>query len=1220
MRWQMERRMVAVAATAVSTVMVLWLAASPLLATNVVAGSDLFITPAPYVGGEGEAYDEPRDPQGCCFPDGSCKNMEPDDCINTGGTPVIGFCYGTQWACCFGDGSCIMADPICCESELGGTPVYGEVCVGETQACCFYSGMSATCMDADPTCCQDMGGDPQGPGTACTVEEACCFPDGTCEMVDPLCCDGLGGVPAGPDSVCEWVTEACCFGDGSCMEVDGACCEALGGWSSPTGEEHCLGDGNGNGTDDACEEPEACCLLGGGCTDLPAYSCEQMLGIPQGAGTMCTQAEACCLEDGTCEMVDPLCCDELGGVPQGPGTACTELEACCLDDGTCLDVDPLCCDELGGTAQGDGTACSATTIACCLDDGAICMDVDPLCCDDLGGSPGYASMCIGDLDSNGIDDACEPQLLQACCLENGNCLDATHDVCIFVHNGTPQGPGTACPVAVACCLDDGLGTCTMVDPLCCDELGGVTQGPGTMCTVAEACCLDDALGTCEMVDPLCCDELGGVAQGPGTQCGFVWACCLEDGTCMMADPLCCDELGGVAQGPGMVCTQPEACCLEDGTCEMVDPLCCDEMGGVAQGWGTVCTEPEACCLDDGACADLDPLCCEYVGGWPSPIGEPYCLGDQNGNGIDDACDEPVSKWTQWPHGPEEGFDAASGYWWYEPPPKWEQEPDLTSNGMGVDVTTNSIILADDFECTVAEPITKIRLWGSWLWDYLPYGDPTAVGFTLSIHEDLPVGHPDNPFDYSIPGNVFWTRYFWPGQFDVFLYADNRDEGWFDPESNDYEPSADTMCWQYDFHIDEAEAFHQLGTPEEPIVYWLDVQANPMDADARFGWKTSVDHWNDDGVWGQGEEPYPGPWFELRYPPGHPWEDDSIDLAFRIASTTTVSKPWPNKVVADDFVSDGRPIEALRWWGSYLDPQYAPESVPVEPYILDGWFISFHHADPVLNPECPPDFVAGDPHPTVLGVYFAPAGAVRIDSLGITDCFGHDVYEYFIDLDQCCLICSEEDPRPEANPSDPACAGEFLETADLGYWVGIEAVVGAEWLPESDPLCFKTLTGHRPSDVTTNGHFWGWHTSPDENLEEACTGAIYDLSPYPPDCWEYGNWVKQPWLCDEMPPFPPVHMAFQLLTSESLPTCYCRDVNCDGFIDSLDLGAVKNPANWLLPVPPAANPLADVNRDGIVDALDLGAIKNPIYWMTNPHPGGCTCSNYTPDYTIDCPME
>ena len=34
-------------------------------------------------------------------------------------------------------------------------------------------------------------------------------------------------------------------------------------------------------------------------------------------------------------------------------------------------------------------------------------------------------------------------------------------------------------------------------------------------------------------------------------------------------------------------------------------------------------------------------------------------------------------------------------------------------------------------------------------------------------------------------------------------------------------------------------------------------------------------------------------------------------------------PGPNVVVADDFRSDGRPITAVRWWGSYVDPAFEP---------------------------------------------------------------------------------------------------------------------------------------------------------------------------------------------------------------------------------------------------------------------------------------------------------
>jgi hypothetical protein len=87
-----------------------------------------------------------------------------------------------------------------------------------------------------------------------------------------------------------------------------------------------------------------------------------------------------------------------------------------------------------------------------------------------------------------------------------------------------------------------------------------------------------------------------------------------------------------------------------------------------------------------------------------------------------------------------------------------------------------------------------------------------------------------------------------------------------------------------------EAFHQVGMPDSNVVYWLDVQAMPHDPAARFGWKTTQDHWNDDAAWGQGMEPYHGPWSELRYPPQHPWFPQSIDLAFALRSTYGTDVP------------------------------------------------------------------------------------------------------------------------------------------------------------------------------------------------------------------------------------------------------------------------------------------------------------------------------------------
>jgi hypothetical protein len=56
-----------------------------------------------------------------------------------------------------------------------------------------------------------------------------------------------------------------------------------------------------------------------------------------------------------------------------------------------------------------------------------------------------------------------------------------------------------------------------------------------------------------------------------------------------------------------------------------------------------------------------------------------------------------------------------------------------------------------------------------------------------------------------------------------------------------------------------------------------------------------------------------------------------------------------------------------------------------------------------------------------------------------------------------------------------------------------------------------------------------------------------FAPYPPNCWDYGNWVTQPYLCPD-PPMPfPVHMAFELLTADPVPVplgaCCLEDQSC-----------------------------------------------------------------------------
>jgi hypothetical protein len=111
----------------------------------------------------------------------------------------------------------------------------------------------------------------------------------------------------------------------------------------------------------------------------------------------------------------------------------------------------------------------------------------------------------------------------------------------------------------------------------------------------------------------------------------------------------------------------------------------------------------------------------------------------------------------------------------------------------------------------------------------------------------------------------------PWAFDVM-------EGWFWPAIGFYEWPADTEIWLYRCSIWEPYWFQQ----EEGTVYWLDIQAVPIEPVSYFGWKTSIDHWNDSSVWTLEPEPVPPlAWLDLWHPPGHPLHGNQIDLSFQI---------------------------------------------------------------------------------------------------------------------------------------------------------------------------------------------------------------------------------------------------------------------------------------------------------------------------------------------------
>jgi hypothetical protein len=213
-----------------------------------------------------------------------------------------------------------------------------------------------------------------------------------------------------------------------------------------------------------------------------------------------------------------------------------------------------------------------------------------------------------------------------------------------------------------------------------------------------------------------------------------------------------------------------------------------------------------------------------------------------------------------------------------PPPaevKWVQMPDESPLGLDVGALDPyfPLVLADDFLCTESGLITEIDFWASWYHDETP-GGPNLLQFTLSLHSDVPA-YVDLP--YSHPGELLWEYWFDPQECIVEPWGVGE-EGWFDPAAGYYEEFADTEIWLYMCPIPEEYWFQQ----EKDTIYWLDIQAFPLNPVYSFGWKTSWDWWNDGGVWAEGPEPVdPLAWSQLLYPMGHLMEGIWIDLAFQI---------------------------------------------------------------------------------------------------------------------------------------------------------------------------------------------------------------------------------------------------------------------------------------------------------------------------------------------------
>ncbi len=153
----------------------------------------------------------------CCFPNGTCTDLEPDDCTAAGGEPgTVGvLCKATECAplgaCCLPGGDCLEdVDADECNALDGvfqgpRTTCKDQNCPPSIGACCFESGLCLVLTEAD--CAKTGTGVWAGAGTDCTdaddngVADAC-RPGSTCAA--DLNGDGEVGSEDLADLLAQW--------------------------------------------------------------------------------------------------------------------------------------------------------------------------------------------------------------------------------------------------------------------------------------------------------------------------------------------------------------------------------------------------------------------------------------------------------------------------------------------------------------------------------------------------------------------------------------------------------------------------------------------------------------------------------------------------------------------------------------------------------------------------------------------------------------------------------------------------------------------------------------------------------------------------------------------------------------------------------------------------------------------------------------------------------
>ncbi len=443
--------------------------------------------------------------------------------------------------------------------------------------------------------------------------------------------------------------------------------------------------------------------------------------------------------------------------------------------------------------------------------------------------------------------------------------------------------------------------------------------------------------------------------------------------------------------------------------------------------------------------------------------------------------------------------------------KWERPLDLVY-GIDVESWAEQLALgpfpmaADDF-VSDGRPIRRIQWFGSYPGWMIQEPDPrgqlppvSPAAFELRWWTDVPAGS-DPEMPWSHPGELLDVR-----TFSLEEVAESYAGTVFDPLKDRYEH-------KYSYTADlGAEPWRE----KAGRIYWLSVRAffPPRSPDLEeflpWGWATTPVwmNFNDDAALTFDQGTF---WEDLHYRdlvPDHPTGDRSVNLAFRLwtdicprrcekwsrppdmrsgqdfASWGYAGEP-AQTVMADDFISDGRRITDIHWWGSYLDwRNETPDPVDPPPVGPIGFRIGWYTDVPAgVDPEIP----WSHPGEKITEV-FCPIGEANETYYGsapqawIGDLYWEHVFQYYCDLETF-----------------------WPEKRDEIYWLEIVAVFDRDQMQQGES---------RP---------WGWHSTP---LLFNWNDAAVAASPGLP-------WTERIWYGGHPYEGNPVNLAFEL-TTDQLP--------------------------------------------------------------------------------------